>query len=109
MKQSPIPAISRRSLRGVEQQEQEEDDEERGRKEGKKEGKKEGAVEKMKRLLRVDSDETDDLHDKYRYRISTGAKVEYKYRISTGTKVEFKYRISTSTKIFETHPALFCE
>ena len=61
MKQSPIPAISRRSLRGVEQQEQEEE-EERGR----KEGKKEGAVEKMKRLLRVDSDETDDLHDKYR-------------------------------------------
>ena len=65
MKQSPIPAISRRSLRGVEQQEQEEEeDEERGR----KEGKKEGAVEKMKRLLRVDSDETDDLHDKYRYK-----------------------------------------
>ena len=63
MKQSPIPAISRRSLRGVEQQEQEEE-EERGR----KEGKKEGAVEKMKRLLRVDSDETDDLHDKYRYK-----------------------------------------
>ena len=103
MKQSPIPAISRRSLRGVEQQEQEEEDEERGR----KEGKKEGAVEKMKRLLRVDSDETDDLHDKYRYRISTGTKV--RYRISTGTKVEYKYRISTSTKIFETHPALFCE
>ena len=64
MKQSPIPAISRRSLRGVEQQEQEEEEEERGR----KEGKKEGAVEKMKRLLRVDSDETDDLHDKYRYK-----------------------------------------
>ena len=64
MKQSPIPAISRRSLRGVEQQEQEEEDEERGR----KEGKKEGAVEKMKSLLRVDSDETDDLHDKYRYK-----------------------------------------
>ena len=62
MKQSPIPAISRRSLRGVEQQEQQEEEEERGR----KEGKKEGAVEKMKRLLRVDSDETDDLHDKYR-------------------------------------------
>ena len=48
----------------MEQQEQEEEDEERGR----KEGKKEGAVEKMKRLLRVDSDETDDLHDKYRYK-----------------------------------------
>ena len=66
MKQSPIPAISRRSLRGEEGrgvgEEEEEGEEERGR----KEEKKEGAVEKMKRLLRVDSDETDDLHDKYR-------------------------------------------
>ena len=41
--------------------EEEEEEEER-----RKEEKKEGAVEKMKRLLRVDSDETDDLHDKYR-------------------------------------------
>ena len=46
-------------------EEEEEEEEERRRKE---ENKKEGAVEKMKRLLRVDSDETDDLHDKYRYR-----------------------------------------
>jgi len=65
VKQSPIPAISRRSLRGGEELARdlvEEEEEERR----KKEEKKEGAVEKMKRLLRVDSDETDDLHDKYR-------------------------------------------
>ena len=70
VKQSPIPAISRRSLRGEEGrgvEEAEEEEEERRRKE---ENKKEGAVEKMKRLLRVDSDETDDLHDKYRYKSS---------------------------------------
>ena len=59
VKQSPIPAISRRSLR-VEEGEEDEEEERR----------KEGAVEKMKRLLRVDSDETDDLHDKYRYNSS---------------------------------------
>ena len=46
-----------------------EEEEEEGEEEwGRKEEKKEGAVEKMKRLLRVDSDETDDLHDKYRYK-----------------------------------------
>ena len=40
--------------------------EEEEEEESRKVEKKEGAVEKMKRLLRVDSDETDDLHDKYR-------------------------------------------
>ena len=46
------------------EEEEEEGEEERGG----KEEKKEGAGEKMTRLLRVDSDETDDLHDKYRYK-----------------------------------------
>ena len=42
--------------------------EEEEEEESRKVEKKEGAVEKMKRLLRVDSDETDDLHDKYRWK-----------------------------------------
>ena len=101
VKQSPIPAISRRSLRGGEELARDLVEEEEevmmsimlmmimmimmiiiklmimvilmiimmttlAQERRKKEEKKEGAVEKMKRLLRVDSDETDDLHDKYR-------------------------------------------
>ena len=56
--QSPIAAISRK---GLERRVQEE---ERGRKE--EEEEKMGALERIRRFLRVDSDETDDLHNKYR-------------------------------------------
>ena len=69
--QSPIAAISRR---GLERRVQEGEEEERGREEEEEEERerseeeeKMGALERIKRFLRVDSDETDDLHNKYRW------------------------------------------